>query len=388
MKICLIWTKRVPLTRISVRYERYARGFRHLGFDPLTVCLRDAADGYNEPMATAPDAQSLRDTQFWRSLRPDIAVVITWLGLPDVIAALKPACPWVVSLADSDGQIGVRVHPRPTFVRMTAQHPQWGMKLRAAKYWLQLAMKKCNEADSAALLSATHADRVVVGCPAAANHLRAFFGHHRRADLARKVAIAPYPIDPCYLSGPAEMARPARVVAIGRWDDPQKDAGLLCRAVELFLGNGARAEFVLVGPHGQRWFGPLVRRWSQVRYLGAQPPAIVAEHLQTCRVLLLPSRWEGAPIVLNEALASGCTIVGTDAVPSAVSACAGGHGTLSAGRSARRLAAALAAEMAAWDSGNRDPAAIAAHWRPQFDPTNVCRSLLAGAPRINEWANV
>jgi len=380
MRIGLVWPSTNRLVDITVRYERYARGFRALGYDPVTVCLPSAAAGYTEPVALAPTERALRDPAFYRSLGADAGIVITWLGVPDVVAAVKGACPWVVSLADSDGQIGVRVHPGPTFARMTAQHPRWGTKVRAAKYWIQLALSGRNELDGLVLVSADHADRIAVCSPAAVDHLRAFFAHYRRPDLAAKVEAVPYPVDECYLTGPVQTDRPPRVVAIGRWDDPQKDAGMLCRAVELHLVTGGRTEFVLFGANGDRWFGPLARKWPQVRYLGVQPPGVVAGHLRSSRAVILPSRWESGPIVLNEALASGCTVIGTDAVPSVVSACGSGYGTLSAGRSVRRLTAALTAEMAAWDRGDRDPAAIAAHWRLRFDPINVCRSLLPGDP--------
>ena len=93
--------------------------------------------------------------------------------------------------------------------------------------------------------------------------------------------------------------------------------------------------------------------------------------------------------MLNKALTSGCTVVGTDAVPAVVSSCAYGlFGSVSVGRSACRLATAISAEMGAWDRGDRDPTAIAAHWRPRFDPINVCRSLLPGAPPTQEPDNV
>lgn len=383
MRIALIWTLPVQLTAITVRYERYVRGFRALGHDPITVCLPAAAEGYAEPVALAPDENALRDPAFYGILRIDAAVIITWLVLPEVVAAVKKSCPWVVSLADSDGKIGVRAHPGPTFRRMVAQHTQLGMKLRATKYWLKLYLFGTAEQDRLVLQSAEYADRIAVCSRAAANHLRHFYQYHHRSDLADKVIVAPYPIDECYLQADVPSCRNDQVVAIGRWDDPQKDAQLLCQAVHRFLSAGSRTQFLLIGSNGERAFAALTRRWPQVSYLGRQPPEVIAEHLRTSRVLLLPSRWESGPIVLNEALASGCTVVGTDSVPAVVSTCSEGpFGAVSRGRSAVRLEQALLSEMTAWNQGQRDPVAIATHWRPRFDPTNVCQLLLAAGGLI------
>jgi glycosyltransferase involved in cell wall biosynthesis len=379
VRVLLVWPVAARLTGISVRYERYARGLRALGHDPVTVCLPATAEGYGEPVAVAPGEAALRDAAFYRGLRADAAVVVTWLVFPDVVAALKAAGLRVVSIGDSDGRIGVRAHPGPTFARMVRQHSGWGMRLRAARYWLTLYAAGPAAQDRPVLDSAGHADRVVVCSPAAAAHLRRFFDSYRRPDLAAKVAAVPYPIDGCFLTEPAPAERDIRAVAVGRWDDAQKDAGLLCRAASRFLAAGGRAEFNLFGPGGVRWFGPLTCRWPQVTYHGSRPAEAIAEALRRSRVLLLPSRWESGPVVLNEALASGCTVVATDSVPAAVSACAeGGFGTVSRGRSAGRLAAALRTEVDAWERGDRDPARIAAHWRPRFEPGAVCRELLAG----------
>jgi glycosyltransferase involved in cell wall biosynthesis len=379
MRIGLVWPGPTQLTRISVRYERYSRGFRRLGHEPIAVCIASAALGYEEAVVSAPHEAVLRDQAFYRRLDIDAAVVITWLGLPEVVAAIKAACPWVVSIADSDGQVGVRVHPRATLRQMLAQQHRWDMKLRAAKHWLQLYLGAPDTGAGPALASAEQADRTAVCSPVAVRHLRRFFTAYRRPDLAAKVISAPYPIDDCYLTGPVPSVRPERVIAIGRWEDPQKDPRLLCQALERHLAAGARTEVVLFGSGGERWFGALVTRHSRVRYLGVQPRDVIAEHLRSSRVLLLPSRWESGPVVLNEALASGCTVVGTPSVPSVVSACAEGRwGTVANDRSPAGLAAALGAELGAWDRRERAPAEIAATWRLRLEPAAVCAQLLAG----------
>jgi glycosyltransferase involved in cell wall biosynthesis len=143
------------------------------------------------------------------------------------------------------------------------------------------------------------------------------------------------------------------------------------------LAADAEVGFDLVGPGGDAAFADLCRRQSRVTYHGPRQPEIVADLLRNARALLLSSRWESGPLVANEALSLGCTLVGPARVPSFEAICASGrYGTACRGGSSRSLAAAVLDELRAWDDGRRDPAAIAATWRPRFDPRTVCGQLL------------
>ncbi len=66
LRVGLVWPATERLTKLSVRYERYVRGFRASGHDPVTICLPPAAVGYPEPVAVAPTEDDLRDPGFWR----------------------------------------------------------------------------------------------------------------------------------------------------------------------------------------------------------------------------------------------------------------------------------------------------------------------------------
>jgi glycosyltransferase involved in cell wall biosynthesis len=325
----------------------------------------------------ATDLACLRDPGFWRSLRPDVAVVVTWLGLADVVGALKEACPRVVSIADSDGQVGVRVFPGATFARSVWQHLPLTDRLRAAKFWVQRYLLAPDVFDRPVLESAERADVIALGSAQAKECLTRFFAYYRRPDLAAKLAVVPYPVDACFLRGEVPGVRQRNLVAIGRWDDPQKDAPLLADAVRRVLKAKPDLSFALVGPGGDPVFGPLCDRHPQVRRLGAQPPDAIAALLKASRSLLMSSRWEGAPVVVNEALCMGCTLVGPGRLIGLRSFCQGdAFGTTSPSPTANRLAAAILEEMKAWDDGRRDPQGIAATYRPQFDPRTVCGQLL------------
>jgi len=314
---------------------------------------------------------------FWRPLGFDAAIVVAWLRRPGLMAAVRTGVPWVVSVADSDGVFGVRAFPLAVLRRMVAFHSRWVNKVRAAKHWCQLALGRYREHDREVLAAGDSADRITVTTPGARDNLGWFFASHARPDLAAKVAVVPYPVDDEFLTAGVSAARANRVVAIGRWDDPQKDAGLLAAG----LGRAAAArpdtEFVVLGRGGERVFGGVGRRHPGVRYIGVRAQDEVAGLLRASRALVVSSRWESGPIVAFEAVCSGATVVGPAWVPACPWVSDGGRfGTVFARRSPAALAAALTAELAAWDTGARDPAATAAHWRPRFDPRAVCEALL------------
>ena len=377
MRVGLIWNRDDPHVKTTVRYERYMRGFRALGHDPVAVCSRSGAEGFQETLVAADALDCFADPAWWGRLQLDAAVVITYLRFAPLLRALKQSCPWVASIADSDGQVSPRIHPSVTFFQSVLQHRGWLTRGRAAKFWLQRYLSGAGNHDEERIDSAGLADVIAICSPGAREHLSALFRGRRRPDLAGRVAVIPYPVDECYLQGAVPETRARRLVAIGRWDDPQKDASLLTAAIRRTLAVDKEIGFDLVGGGGDAVFAELLRRNPRVVYHGVRPPEAVAELLRGSRSLLLSSRWESGPIVANEALSLGCTLIGPDRVPTFDAYCRDGrYGTACRGGSPRALAAALLDEMRAWDDGKRDPIGIAAAWRPRFDPRTVCRQLL------------
>ena len=50
----------------------------------------------------------------------------------------------------------------------------------------------------------------------------------------------------------------------------------MAEAIRIYLEQGGRSEFALVGPGGESWFSTLAARFPLVRYFGVQPPVKVA----------------------------------------------------------------------------------------------------------------
>jgi starch synthase (maltosyl-transferring) len=143
----------------------------------------------------------------------------------------------------------------------------------------------------------------------------------RRGGLpAAKVVVIPNGVDSARFAGatPADLGSlgiPAgrrTLLFVGRLD-PQKSPGLLIDAAGAVLSSHADVHVLFVGDGPMR--GEL-REQARLSAVGerihfAGPRSDIPELLQACAALVLPSRWEGLPNVVLEAMAAGRPVVAT-----------------------------------------------------------------------------
>jgi glycosyltransferase involved in cell wall biosynthesis len=379
-RACIVWNSPTRLADSSIRYERYARGLRALGYDAAIVATAAAAADFPEAVHTVSDPAALYDAGLWAKLRPDLVLIPTWLGMADLLAAIRPHARRIVALSDSDGYVGARVHPRQLLIRSWSLHDRFPDRVRSALWLARQYLWAYPTVDGPMLASCRLCDRVAVCSPGARQNLEAFFRFHGEPGLAERVVVAPYPVDESFDAAPVSPVRADQVVAIGRWGDRQKAALMLARVVRRFVRAGGQSRVVILGSGGTDHFrGLQADHPDQVRYLGVVPQQQVRELMGESRVLLSTSRWESGPIVALEALLTGCTVVGPRVIPGFRQLCESGeYGACYSPRTSRAAAAVLLAETRVWADGRRDPAAIAAAWRGHFTPKAVCEQLLAG----------
>ncbi len=379
MKIALVWNGPVALDRISFRHENYQAGWSALGHDAVLVTARELAGSFTGETHLVARREELERAETWRTLAADVAVGITWHRMAPMLTAIRAAGTPVVAIADSDGQVGFAAHPRISWLRIGAYQKNLAGRARALRYFCRrfIASSRRRDAEELEFVASTRAsDRVVLGSQPAIACFRSFLRQQRAGDLATRLREVPFAVPEAFCLR-ALAAKEDRVVAIGRWSDPQKDASLLAGALAQFLARRRSTEVVIFGADAEAAFGPLARRDTRLRLAGIQEPHIVAETLATSRAALFSSRWETGPHVATEALALGATLVAAP-MPNLAGMIDGGRfGTLADSRRPDALATALATELAAWDDGRRDAAAIAAHWRARLSPAAVGRDLLA-----------
>src|SRR5262249_52744564 len=96
----------------------------------------------------------------------------------------------------------------------------------------------------------------------------------------------------------------------------RKGVDLLLMAFERLIGGGLDAQLLLVGreadlPKFLAEVGPVTR--SRILYQGFQPPKRLPDYFGISDVFVLPSRYDGWGVVINQALAAGLPIIASDA---------------------------------------------------------------------------
>ncbi len=387
MKIALVWNHRSRLLDCSFRFEQYLSGFSALGHRPVVVCDQASAADFGGPLEVAETAGHLEEPGFWQEVAADVAVIVTWHRMAAVLAAMRIAGTKVISIADTDGRLSLRTYPGAALQRLMVYQEDLHGRLRCLKYWLTRYLREAvrgSEEDRENLASTRASDTVIFGHQDAKRNFNRFLARRGERALGGRLAVVPFAIGASFLSCPVLETRDHRIVAIGRWDDPQKHAGLLAAAVSRLLDSGVRTEVVILGHGGEKWFAPLAGRYRAVRVVGVRSQEVVANTLAASRSIVFSSRWEGSPHAALEALALGATLVGPP-IPSLTSWSEGGRfGTVSRTRRPASLARALRDEVAAWDAGHRNPIEISKHWRERLAPEAVCLRMLEALPTCPE----
>ena len=169
------------------------------------------------------------------------------------------------------------------------------------------------------------ADRLVVLRPELIQHLTGLGYPASRLELAEP-SVGPAFFD---VRRDPDRSGPPRLGFIGRLTH-SKGADAIVPAIQSLSDTGLRGELVLLGAGDSEHVteietGAAVAGWA-VRHLGHVPNLEVADHLATWDALFFPSRSEGFPRSVLEALAVGVPVVAaTDVLPAPLASRVGVH---------------------------------------------------------------
>jgi len=199
---------------------------------------------------------------------------------------------WLVSalVKDVAPDVPVVTHCHGTGLRQAGLCPHLAPVVR----------RGCARNESFAVLHTDHAERVaeMVGVERARVHV---VGAGFREDLFHAQGRQP--------------ATPPRVLYAGKLSRA-KGFGPLLDAWERTASDHPGAELHIAGggdgEESDRYRARLAALGPNVHHHGALTPEQLADLMRTCSVCVLPSYFEGLPLVLVEALACGCRVVATD----------------------------------------------------------------------------
>jgi glycosyltransferase involved in cell wall biosynthesis len=359
----------------SVDMTEYLCGLEALGHEATMICL-DRSEGPAGYRVVAAGQEALESSAFYEELGLDGVIAFTWLNNDNITRAMRSAGMRVLLRGDTDGMISVRHFPSHHLRARLSVARGLIEKAAGAKHWVERYAIQSRAEDRARERCLAAADVIVVETEEAAANVTYFLRRRGRMDLSLRLRVVPHLVANPFIESEVPARREEVVTCVGRWEDAQKNAPLLAETIELHLSRNPGTVFQIIGPDsGCEHFDGLIARRRQVRFLGRRKPSEVLASLAASRVLLSASRWEGAPVVANEALALGTTVVGTPISAFIDIAKRQRCGTVAARHTARALAAALAEELAHWREGRRDPIAISMRWRPRLAPRAVIGEL-------------
>jgi hypothetical protein len=362
------------------------RGLQEAGAECRAILAGGARAGDAPDLIRASVAE-MDDPRWWRGVEADAVAVHTWSRKEHtgILRAIRKAGLRVVLIQDGTGVTG----PLGTWgdwVRESwyfrhrhgggLQGAAWFAARMVHGHTLRLAGFERSRA-----LQFELADLIVVPSP------RALAGYRELADrlggnLASKLRLLPYPVAP-WFQRDAGIPKENLIVSVGRWSDYwQKRPDLLGASLAECLRNhpGWRARiFGEPGPELSNWHQGLdLPLRSRIELGGEVPNHKLAPAMRRAKISLCSSAYESFHIASGEALCSGCSVVGLDSAmtPSLGWFAGEQSGSLTNRLHAAGYADALAREISAWESAQRDPDTISRRWCNRLHAREVARSLI------------
>lgn len=201
--------------------------------------------------------------------------------------------------------------------------------------------------------------------------------------LSKRVITIPHPVAP-YMAFDSLIEKKSKILAIGRWNDPQKDVDLLIDVASEVLDKHPGVTFEIFGRITDRLenfrLSLEAGRQSRFNLHGIVSNMTLSRYMVEAQILLCTSVYESFHIASGEALCSGNSIVGPDIpeIPSLNWFCAEGHGTV-AKRNYCAISESILKELNKWENKDHNPAEISAIWRNRLYPSEVALQILKTA---------
>lgn len=362
-----------------------SRGFQSIGVESMAVTLGPAKEG-DLPQMIRATMEEMCSPEWWRAHCLDGVVFYCW-GEPEfkpIADAIVAAGIHLVSVSDTHGVCSPLADWRGHLV--SAWHHQWqdsftskvGRTILRIPYFYTLGILR-NDLPRARMIAT--GDFFLSATPDAAERHRRLVRTLLGEQPAAKVRFLPVPVN-FHFGFDAADQKHDEVVAVGRWDSPQKRPHLL---MEVFRRTAAHRPSTLFRIFGRipdemaAWHSALPADLkNRIILEGQQPNSTVSAAYRRARVMFVSAAFEGCHNASAEAICSGCSIVGVDTPFLCALKWHASHdsGTLSQSASPLALTDALCSELETWDNGKRDPRRISESWCSDLHPDHVAREIL------------
>jgi glycosyltransferase involved in cell wall biosynthesis len=325
--------------------------------------------------------KNIHDYKFWSSTPYDLVICYTWLRakyLP-LLGAIKRSGKKVIVKGDSDGRYNFPVNPRwgqdivPPISAASAR-----IILRKLKRWLW--------ANTYLQDLVTHIemiDRLVVESPGAYSNISGILAYAKRPDLVSKISSIQNPVGNSALTR-SISSKKRMVVCVGEWtrvvgEALQKNTDCMIDVIAEFLKIEPEYEVTVIGNMGglEKRFKRLDEfQRNRLHLLGKVSHHDMLSHLEKAQVFFMPSMTEGFSIAASEAVALGCSIVGTPLECLIYLARGGVGGTIAYDFRTNAVLGALLADINRWKRGSYEAVEISEFWRSRLSPKIISQLML------------
>lgn len=364
------------------------RGFRELGCRATLVALPGKShftqtEGFEADGLRLGSMAELCSPQWWQEFAPDAVVVFGW-GLhhfEKIRAAIRTVTPHIAERMDTDGMRSPLLNPlrfaylswAQAMARMHAGSRYSWKTLPAAVQaaaWTGCCMAVAPSRGASAARIASCIPVLLVESDLACKRIKRWleiFGCDSGG-----VHFCPNSVDTQNLPFPdPAQKKPNRVVAVGRWLSFQKNFEAVLSVAKDFLRYRNDYQFHIIGEIPKN-----VTTTDRLILHGKKSQAELGSILRQSQILFAASRYESFHLAAAEALCCGCSVVLPTSIPTAVWFAGMNSGAVASECSHIALEQSLRQEVRKWDMGARNPAAIAAHWRPILGPRTQAQTIL------------
>jgi glycosyltransferase involved in cell wall biosynthesis len=361
------------------------RGFEALGGHTRAVQLAPSAAD-DDPLVLRAEADQMTDPVWWKNSGADGVVLFSYgsLAYQNIASAIVDAGLKLVQMTDTHGVIS-------PWADASAQlriqwHYHWNLPMiqRLARVVASLPpsyLWKALVRDPRRVRMMLTGDFICGATPDSTSRYQRMIRCLGGSQATEKVRHVPIPTNVHFRWGPG-TPKSDEVVAVGRWDSVQKRTPLLLETIQYAVGKRSGTTFAIYGgitPEIERWHTALpMEQQNRVRLHGKVPNAALVEAYSRARVMLVSAAYEGCHIASAEVLCCGASVVGCQspflcAIEWHISH---NSGRLAARATGRALGETLLAELADWDAGLRNPAAISQFWTRELHTDRVAARIL------------
>ncbi len=384
-KIGIVFNSPSEMRKSSIDYGKYYKGFKSIGLNCILFARKESVIGFDYPIETVDNETVFCREDYWKRFDLDYCLIPTWMGMNPILASLKKTNCRILNMIDSDGYFGTRVFPRYSLKNMVSYHNDWHSKIKCLYWWIRIYLFYHKVYAESVIDNFKLSDKIIVNSPQARRNIIDFLRYYNSSDLSSKIITSKYPVHEIFLSQ-ATVPKLNQIISIGRWESGQKNGALLKRVIKRFLSLKFNYRFVIVGTCQDNFFADLLRDFPNcVTHIPSASREEIYNLIRSSKILLSTSIYESGPIVADEALLSGTSLVAPLDIPLFNYYLSDNHfGTGFKARKVKSVVRALSQEIHRWEFGERNNLMGLSNLKSLNKLENICQKIVDGLDLLPE----